>query len=60
MKRVRPRPKTELSRLRDHVDRLVDGRWTSLRKWPRYLFRCTDVLNVVTNSSYIIAKARAG
>ena len=49
MNRIQTRPKAELSKLRDHIDRLKDATWIgpARRWWPRYLFHCTDILNVV-------------
>ena len=49
MNRVQPRPKAELAKLRDHIDGLKNASWIgpARRWWPRYLFHCTDVQNVV-------------
>ena len=49
MNRDRLRPDAELAKLRDHIDGLTTAPWIgpARRWWPRYLFHCTDVQNVV-------------
>ena len=63
MNRVLPRSKAELSKLRDHIDRLKDASWigTARRWWPRYLFHCTDLLNVVNilQSGELLSRTQA-
>ena len=49
MSRIQTRPNAELSKLRDHINRLRSAPWIDpVREWwPRYLFHCTDIVNVV-------------
>ena len=63
MNRVRTRPNAELSRLREHIDGLPSASWIDSARewWPRYLFHCTDVLNVVNilKSGELLSRAQA-
>ena len=65
MNRIQTRPNAELSKLRDHIDRLRSACYHGLgarrRRWPRYLFHCTDVLNVVSvvKSGELLSRAQA-
>ena len=63
MNRIQTRPKAELSKLRDHIDRLRSACWIDSARewWPRYLFHCTDILNVVNvvKSGELLSRAQA-
>ena len=63
MNRIRTRPNAELSRLREHIDRLKNATWIGPARgwWPRYLFHCTDVQNVVNilESGELLSRAQA-
>ena len=63
MNRIRTRPDAELSKLRDHIDRLRSACWIDPARewWPRYLFHCTDILNVVNvlKSGELLSRAQA-
>ncbi len=63
MNRIRTRPDAELSKLRDHIDRLRSACWINSARewWPRYLFHCTDILNVVNilKSGELLSRAQA-
>lgn len=63
MNRIRTRPKAELYKLREHIDRLKDAVWIGPARgwWPGYLFHCTDILNVVNilKSGELLSRAQA-
>ena len=49
MSRIRLRHRSEVSALRSHIDELSRALWigTARSWWPRFLFHCTDIRNVV-------------
>ena len=63
MNRIQTRPNAELSKLREHIDRLRSAPWIDpVREWwPRYLFHCTDVRNAVNilKSGELLSRAQA-
>ena len=50
MKGIPLRSQAEISDLRLHLDGLTHASWlgSSRQWWPRYLFHCTDILNIVS------------
>ena len=63
MNRIRTRPKAELAKLLQHIDRLRSAPWMDSARewWPCYLFHCTDVLNVVNilTTGMLLGRAQA-
>ena len=63
MNGVVSRPGAELSDLREHIARLANAPWIgpARRWWPRYLFHCTDLLNVVNilQSGELLSRTQA-
>ena len=49
MNKVRQRSSSELSELQKHIESLQVASWvgSSRKWWPRYLFHCTDIQNIV-------------
>ena len=63
MTRVRKRSASELSKLQEHIESLRKAPWmgSSREWWPRYLFHCTDIRNVVNilSAGELLSRARA-
>ena len=63
MSRILPRPKAELAKLRDHIDQLKNATWIDPARswWPRYLFHCTELLNVasILKSGKLLSRTEA-
>ena len=63
MTRVRRRSAPELSKLQEHIESLQKAPWIGPARdwWPRYLFHCTDIRNVVSilSSGELLSRARA-
>ena len=63
MTKARKRTAPELSKLQEHIESLKGAPWIGASRewWPRYLFHCTDVRNVVNilKSGELLSRIRA-
>ena len=63
MNGIRTRPAAELSKLSQHIHGLGNAPWMDSARalWPRYLFHCTDVRNVVNilTTGMLLGRAQA-